>query len=92
MLTRTYVNFKNLMSIESNISITQLILSCIGTVVTITVIVFGAYVSLRVENARLQERVTNNEKKIEKGDEKFDRIMDKLSVIEVKIGKVEDKK
>jgi hypothetical protein len=71
----------------SPISIAQLILSCIATIVTILVIVISAYISLRVDGERRETRLTAVEKRIDRTDEKFDKIMDKLTELEVKIVK-----
>lgn len=89
MLESPYTIYKNIMTLQSNISIAQLLLGIVGTLVTVATIVFSSYLSLKVENGVLNERVATLEKKVEKTDEKFDKIMDKLSALEVKIGKVE---
>jgi hypothetical protein len=86
MLSDLYKLLKNAMSLQSNISISQLVLSCIGTVVTILVITVGAYINLKVAGAERETRLTALEKRIDKTDDKFDKIMDKLTELEVKIG------
>jgi hypothetical protein len=77
------------MSTNNNISLIQLILSCVGTILTVLIIVVGSYISLRVEGAQGETRITALEKRIDKTDEKFDRIMDKLTELEVKISKTQ---
>lgn len=57
MLESTYINFRNLMTLQSNISISQLILAVISTVATVLVIVIGAYINLRVAEAERETRL-----------------------------------
>jgi hypothetical protein len=87
MLELTHKLIIKFMSLNTNISITQLILSCIGTILTILVITIGAYINLRVAGAERETRLTALEKRIDKTDDKFDKIMDKLTELEVKISK-----
>jgi hypothetical protein len=72
-----------------NVSFVQLILSCVGTVTAVLVIVVGSYISLRVDGAQRETRLNALEKRVDKTDEKFDRIMEKLTELEVKLGKKE---
>lgn len=80
------------MSLESNISVAQLIIAVIGTLITVVAIVFSSYVSLKVENGRLEERVSSMERRVDKTDERFEKILDKLTSLEGKIIKVESTK
>jgi cell division protein FtsL len=77
------------MSTNNNISLVQLILSCVGTILSVSIIVIGSYISLKVDGAQRETRITALEKRIDKTDEKFDRIMDKLTELEVKISKAQ---
>jgi uncharacterized membrane protein YhiD involved in acid resistance len=71
----------------TNISVAQFVLSCVGTVITILVMVVGAYISLRVDGERRETRINMLEKRVDRTDEKFDKIMEKLTELEVKISK-----
>ena len=83
------------MSNSNNISLIQLILTCVGTAITVLVIVISAYISLKVDGATREARILALEKRLEKVDEKtnekFDRILDKLTELEVKIGRNDGK-
>lgn len=68
MLKSTYNLLKEFMSLESNISLAQLILGIVGTLITVIAIVFSSYLSLKVENGVLTERVSTLEKKVEKNE------------------------
>lgn len=57
MLESTYINLRNLMTLQSNISISQLILAVISTISTVLVIVIGAYINLRVAEAERETRL-----------------------------------
>lgn len=86
------------MAAEVTISLIQLILSCIITVVTVAAMVVGSYVVIKVDTARMEERVNTvehkqadadkrSERAEERNSEKLDRIMDKLTELEVNMNK-----
>jgi chaperonin cofactor prefoldin len=73
------------MSLESNISVAQLIIAVVGTLVTVVAIVFSSYVSLKVENGRLEERVGSLEKRVDNTDENYKEIIKALGEIKVEL-------